>query len=227
MIPEIILWLFNKYWIPSGHKVNKSKPSVKQLKKAGGMFIMLLLFSFALYAQEQTREYNVSYKGSNVGSMQLYQNKTGANVYMKMVSNVQMNFIVNIKVNTEEESFFQSGKLIYSNVSRKVNGKEKADKQTKATGDIYQTSSDGKPGSINNKLIDYNFILLYCNEPVNIQIVYSDNFQQFLQIQKVSDHKYKIELPDGNYNYYSFQNGICSNVEVHHTFYTIQITLKE
>ncbi len=189
------------------------------------MFIVLPMFSFALQAQVQTREYNVSYKGDNVGNMQLYQNKTGENVYMKMVSNVQMNFIINIKVNTEEESLFQSGKLIYSNVSRKVNGKEKLNKQTKATGDTYQTSSDGKPGPINNKLIDYNFNLLYCIEPVNIQIVYSDNFQQFLQIQKVS--KYKIELPDGNYNYYSFQNGICNKVEVHHTFYTIQITLKE
>src|SRR6266487_792364 len=113
MIPAIILSLYNKY------------PSVKHSKKAGGMFIVLLLFSFALHAQAKTREYNVRYKGNNVGNMQLYQNKTGENVYMKMVSNVQMNFIVNIKVNTEEESLFQSGKLIYSNVSRKVNGKEK------------------------------------------------------------------------------------------------------
>jgi len=215
MRPAIILWLSNKYL------------SVKHSKKAGGFFIALLIFSFALQAQVQTREYNVSYKGDNVGNMQLYQNKTGEDVYMKMVSNVQMNFIVNIKVNTEEESLFQSGKLIYSNVSRKVNGKEKLNKQTKATGDTYQTSSGGKPGSINNKLIDYNFSLLYSNEPVDIKIIYSDNFQQFLHIQKVSDHKYKIELPDGNYNYYSFQNGICSKVEVHHTFYTIQITLKE
>jgi hypothetical protein len=188
--------------------------------------LLLLLFSFALHAQVQTHEYIVSYKGNNVGNMQFYQNKTGENVYVKMVSNVQMNFLINIKVNTEEESFFQSGRLIYSYVSRKVNGKEKANKQTKATGDTYKTSSDGKPGSINNKMIDYNFSLLYCNEPVDIQIIYSDNFQQFLQIQKVSDHKYKIDLPDGNYNYYSFLNGICSNVEVHHTFYTIQITLK-
>jgi hypothetical protein len=146
---------------------------------------------------------------------------------MKMVSNVEMNFIVNIKVNTEEESFFQKGKLIYSNISRKVNGKEKVNKQTKAIGDTYQTSSDGKASSINNKFIDYNFILLYCNEPVNVQIVYSDNFQQFLHIQKLSEHKYKIDLPDGNYNYYSFLNGICHKVEIHHSFYTIEITLKE
>ena len=208
-------------------KPDKAKPSVKESIKDKAIFIVLLLFSISLHAQVQTREYNVSYKGDNVGKMEFYQNTTGDNVYMKMVSNVEMNFIVNIKVNTEEESFFQNGKLIYSNVSRKVNGKEKINNQTKAFGDTYQTSSDGKPGSINNKLIDYNLILLYCNEPVNVQIVYSDNFQQLLHIQKVSEHKYKIDLPDGNYNYYSFLNGICSNVEVHHTFYTIQITLKE
>ena len=208
-------------------KVNRVKAFVKNSKNYKAIFIIPLLISFSLHAQVQTREYNVSYKGDNVGNMEFYQNKTGDNVYMKMVSNVEMNFIVNIKVNTEEESFFQNGKLIYSNVSRKVNGKEKVNKQTKAIGDTYQTSSDGKPSSINNKFIDYNFILLYCNEPVNVQIVYSDNFQQFLHIQKVSEHKYKIDLPDGNYNYYSFLNGICNKVEIHHSFYTIEITLKE
>jgi predicted PurR-regulated permease PerM len=212
---------------PPRKNLNKAKLYVKDSRKDTTLFIVLLLFSFSLHAQVQTREYNVSYKGDNVGNMEFYQNKTGDNVYMKMVSNVEMNFIVNVKVNTEEESFFQNGKLIYSNVSRKVNGKEKVNKQTKASGDTYQTSSDGKPGSLSNKFIDYNLILLYSNEPVNVQIVYSDNFQQFLHIQKVSEHKYKIDLPDGNYNYYSFLNGICSNVEVHHTFYTIQITLKE
>jgi hypothetical protein len=225
MIPAIIL-SFDKYRMPSYNKINKVRSSVTYSKKAGGMFIVLILFSLTLCAQVQTRVYNVSYKGKNVGSMELYQNKTNENVYLKIVSNVQIRFVVNIKVNIEEESMFQSGRLMYSNVSRKVNGKEKANKQTKATGDTYQTFSGGKPGSVNNKLIDYNFNLLYCNEPVNTQIIYSDNFQQFLNIQKVSEHRYKIELPDGNYNYYSFQNGICSNVELHHTFYTIQMTLK-
>jgi hypothetical protein len=146
---------------------------------------------------------------------------------MKTVANVKMNLIVNIKVNTEEECLFQSGKLIYSNLSRKVNGKEKANKQTKAVANTYQTFSFGKPGSVNDQTIDYNFSLLYCIEPVNKPAVYSDNFQRFINIQKVAEHKYKVELPDGNYNYYSFQNGVCTNVELHHTFYTVHVTLKK
>jgi hypothetical protein len=207
--------------------LSTAKAAFKYLNKAFGMFIALLLFSFASYTQVRTLEYNVSYKGKNVGVMLLYQKKTGGDVYMKTVANVKMNLIVNIRVNTEEESFFQNGKLVSSSLSRKVNGKEKVNKQTKAIADGYQTFSFGKQGSAVNKAIDYNFSLLYCIEPVDKQAIYSDNFQQFINIQKVADHKYKIELPDGNYNYYSFQNGICSNVELHHTFYTIQVALKK
>ena len=190
-----------------------------------GIFIVVCLFSS--YVQERTLEYNVVYRGKNVGTMQLYQKQAGENVYTKVVANVKINLIINIKVHTEEECMFQSGKLVYSNLTRTVNGKEKANKQTKAVADTYQTFSFGKPGSVNKEAIDYNFGLLYCTEPENKQMIYSDNFQQFVNIQKVSDHKYKIKLPDGNYNYYSFENGICSIAELHHTFYTFYVTLKK
>ncbi|HYK47780.1 MAG TPA: DUF6134 family protein [Parafilimonas sp.] len=197
------------------------------LIKSARTFIVLCLFSFTSYGQVRTLEYDVSYKGKNIGTMQLYQNQTGKNIFTKTVADVKTNLIFTIKVNTEEESMFQSGKLVYSNLIRRVNGKEKANKQTKAVADTYQTFSFGKPGPVNNEAIDYNFSLLYCMEPVNKQEIYSDNFQQFINIKKVSEHQYKIELPDGNCNYYSFQNGICSNAELHHTFYTIHVTLKK
>jgi hypothetical protein len=197
------------------------------LIKRAGTFIVFCLFFFTSYGQVRTLEYDVSYKGKNIGTMQLSQKQTGENIFMKTVADVKTSLIFSIKVKTEEESMFQSGKLVYSNLTRTVNGKEKANKQTKAVADTYQTFSFGKPGPVNNEAIDYNFSLLYCNEPVNRQEIYSDNFQQFIDIQKVSEHKYKIELPDGNCNYYSFQNGICSNAELHHTFYTIHVTLKK
>ena len=197
------------------------------LIKTPGTFIVLSLLSFTSYSQARTLEYNVTYRGKNVGTMQLYQNQTGESVYMKSVANVKMNLIISIKVNTDEESMFQSGKLVYSNLTRTVNGKEKSNKQTKAIAGAYQTFSFGKAGPVNNDAIDYNFSLLYCIEPVNRQLIYSDNFQQFINIQKVSEHKYKVELPDGNYNYYSFQDGICSTAELHHTFYTIYVILKK
>lgn len=68
-------------------------------------------------------------------------------------------------------------------------------------------------------------MLLYCREPDDQAQVYSDNFQQFLQVKQVSPHVYRIDLPDGNYNFYSYTNGICSKVDIHHSLYTIQIQL--
>ena len=65
--------------------------------------------------------------------------------------------------------------------------------------------------------------MLYFQEPFNKQIVYSDNFQQFLTIEQVDLHRYKIVLPDGNYNYYTFTDGLCSTVELHHSFYTVYL----
>jgi uncharacterized protein DUF6134 len=196
------------------------------LKKAF-LFLTIFLFLFSVVnAQEQKTEYKVIFHGDSVGNMLLYKNKTGDNISFSSVSNVLIRFFIKVKVVGKEESNFQSGRLMYSNVSRIVNGKEKASKQTKAIGNTYETTSFGKSVPSTNKLIDYNFNMLYCQEPFNKQTVYSDNFQQFLTVEQVALHKYKVVLPDGNYNYYTFSNGICSMVELHHSFYTVYIQLE-
>jgi hypothetical protein len=68
-------------------------------------------------------------------------------------------------------------------------------------------------------------MLLYTKEPLNINQVYSDNFQCFLPIKKDAEHQYRVNLPDGNYNEYHFENGICKLVVVNHSLYTIRMEL--
>src|SRR5690242_10738373 len=86
--------------------------------------VFLFLFS-VLNAQEQKTEYKVIFHGDSVGNMLLYKNKTGDSISFKSVSNVLIHFFIKVKVVSKEESDFQSGRLMYSNVSRVVNGKEK------------------------------------------------------------------------------------------------------
>ena len=225
MIPALLIWLFKKYLAPALRDRNISALTfINPLKKAATL-LALLCFSSGLMAQEQLVKYNVLHSGKVVGHMDLYQKRTGDDLYLKMTSEVKMRFIMSIKVNIHEESLFQNGKLISSRVCRNVNGKEKANRQTKACGDCYQTLAEGKSGQLNQKHISQNLMLLYCQEPGDNAQVYSDNFQQFLQVKQVSPHVYRIDLPDGNYNYYSYTNGVCSKVDIHHSFYTIQIQL--
>lgn len=225
MLAAFIIWLFKKYAIPAINRRKNNEVLKAVSLKSAAVLILIIGMAAPLHAQEQVTKYNVMHSGKVVGHLDFYQKRTGDDFYLKMISEVKMKFIFSINVDCNEESLFQNGKLVSSHVLRKVNGKQKADRQTKATGNIYQTIAEGKSKALNQKAINTNLMLLYCHEPVNNAQVYSDNFQQFLKVQQTAPHVYRIDLPDGNYNYYSYTNGICSKVDIHHSLYTIQIQL--
>jgi hypothetical protein len=157
--------------------------------------------------------------------MKLQKIMNGDDTFLKVASDVKMRFIFSIQVNIREDAHYRNGMLMSSHVSRMVNGKQKANKITKACNGCYQLTDDGEVKSINQKQINNNLTLMYLQEPVGLSQVYSDNFQQFVQVKQVDSHTYRINLPDGNYNFYTYTNGVCSKVDIHHSLYTIQIQL--
>lgn len=225
MIPALTIWLFKKYGRPFLNKHNITFSRALAPVKKLSITILFLAISSLAFAQEQTLNYNVLHSGNTVGHMKLQQVKDGDDTFLKIASDVKMRFIFSIQVNIREDSHYRNGKLLCSHVLRKVNGKQKADKLTKADGDSYQLTDNGKISSINQKQINNNLTMMYLQEPVGLSQIYSDNFQQFVQVKQVDSHTYRINLPDGNYNYYTYTNGICSKVDIHHPLYTIQIQL--
>ena len=225
MIPTLIIWLIKKYLLNS--KKNKQHKHITALTKTIIPVILFVLFAIPAIAQRQAHRYIVLYRGKNVGAMYLTQIQSGDELSLKVTSNIQMHMLMSIKVNVAEESSYKQDKLMSSSVYREVNGKQKANRQTRYCNGCYEIITEGKRSVLNKTSIQYNLVKLYCREPIGFTQVYSDAVQQFLNLKALSAHKYKLELPDGNYNVYSYQNGICSKVEVHNTFYTIQMQLVE
>jgi len=225
MITALLIWLFKKYGKPFfyQHKCFFNR-FVIPAKRLSVTILFVAISSFA-FGQEQTLNYNVLHGGHTVGHMKFQQRKDGDDTFLKIASDVKMKFIFSIQVCIREDAHYSNGKLLSSHVLRMVNGKQKADKSTKATGENYQVSDNGKIGSINQKQINNNLTLMYLHEPIGLSQIYSDNFQQFVQVKQVESHTYRVNLPDGNYNYYTYTNGICSKVDIHHSLYTIQIQL--
>lgn len=215
MIPALLIWLYKKYAVPA---------LSKRGKKDTILSVGLILFSSLTYAQQNTFIYEVLHKGNVIGEMTFLKKVNGSDTFLKMNSSVKTRFVFGINVQTIDQSHFKNGKLISSNVYRNVNGKEKENKKTTWSDQNYQTQSGSKTKVINST-INYNMMLLYCREPVDILQVYSDNFQQFVPIRKIASHTYRIDLPDGNHNDYHFQNGICKLVVVHHSLYTIKMQM--
>lgn len=202
-------------------------PGISIVQRICITVFMFLPIGYFSVAQEQMRHYDIIYKGDTVGRMNFYESRSGDNLSLKFHSRVRIRSLISFLVETEERSEFKNGALVHSSVRRKINGKERTLKQTIAAEGAYrcypQKTSCG--GAI--QPIAYNLHLLYISEPADKQKVYSDHFQQYLVAHKIADHKYRVELPDGNYNYYSFENGICHNIEVVHDFFSLKMQLKK
>src|SRR3989337_1674373 len=151
MLSSISIWLLKSFFTPTTIPLHDRKSillNVFHLPRITVLITFFLLSSFVIYSQDQTLNYNIFYKGNIVGNMQINKRVNNENVYLMMVSRVRMKVFTSFRVYIEEQSLFNKGKLMYTSVYREVNGKVKANQKTKAIGDVYQTDSEGKTGTI-------------------------------------------------------------------------------
>jgi hypothetical protein len=196
-----------------------------------GVLSACMIYMLVLPAHTGAQTRNLSYQilhGSNqVGTVQVTETRAPGITNLKMESQVKGRvLLISYSGSATEEAVYQNGTLVNSSIYRKMNGKEKANRKHIAMGDQYIIQSGNDKSFTSQYPITYNMLSLYTTEPVNQYKVYSDNFQRFLDIKKLEEHKYKIELPDGKTNYYHYKDGLLVMVEAHSTWYSVKIVLK-
>jgi len=210
--------------------INSQNKQLKNLIRVTGQrfFATLVLFLVIspAFSQEKKLEYRIKRNGDEVGTIRFSQIIAGNRTTLRLESEVKTRFIFTFSAKAKEEAIYDYGIMVWSSIYRKLNGNIKADKKTKAIGNSYTVFNGDKKETVNNYPVRYNMLSVYVLEPVSVSKVYSDNFQQLVDIIKTGDHVYEIKFPDGNYNEYHYVNGICSRVDVHHTLYSAVIELK-
>jgi uncharacterized protein DUF6134 len=226
MIPVLIIWLIKRY-----RGKNKTK-NVALLSKNPEKYLRLLLVLLPLallsikgYSQNKALTYQIVRNGNKVGTLQFSETSVGDMDHLKMESDVKTRFVFTFTAHSNEEAVYYNGVLLRSSIYRKLNGTEKVNKQHQADNKQYVIHAGERTEVTKNYPIKYSMLSFYSKEPENISEVYSDNFQRFIAIQKTDQHKYKITLPDGSYNNYSYKNGVLNLVEVHHSLYSANIVL--
>jgi len=187
--------------------------------------IVLLMSVLTAYSQKKLLSFQILRSGNKVGTMRFSETTSGGTDSLKLESDVKTKLISTFIAHGAEQAIFNSGILWRSSIYREVNGKEKANKRHQADNGHYIIYKGKEAKVMKDYPITYNMLSLYSKEPENISKVYSDNFETFITIQKVDPHKYKIVLPDDNYNYYYYKDGVLNLVEVHHTLYSANIVL--
>lgn len=202
-------------------------PQVHTLSK----YILLLLFGFHLCnpgnAQERKFIYDVVRNGKVIGEISWVELAQGQKKFLSMTSNVETTLIFTITDHTVETAAYDKGVMIYSSFYQKQTGSDEINRTTTISGKFYKVTDKGESKILRINPIRYNTLLLYMNIPKNINKVYSANFQKLVDIKKISENKYRLLLPDGKYNDYTYTNGICSKVEVVRSIGTVQFVLKQ
>ena len=108
-----------------------------------------------------------------------------------------------------------------------VNNKLKAESFTRKDDAGYHISLLNDPQKVITKPITYSMVSLYFKEPKGVDMVYSERYGEFLDIDKLEDHRYRLYLPDGREIVYNYENGNCVEIEVDHSLTTLYFKLRE
>ncbi|MEO8762803.1 MAG: DUF6134 family protein [Ginsengibacter sp.] len=191
------------------------------------LFFMINLFERSVNAQDRKLTYDVMRNGDTIGTIIFLELNKDQKKILSLTADVKTKFIFSFSDHSEEAAAYENGVMMYSSFRQKQNGTDKANKITIASGKSYKITDNGNSKIVECGPIRYNMLLLYSTVPEFVYQVYSDNFQKLLDIKKVENNRYRLALPDGNYNYYSYKNGVCSRVDVERSLYSIQFVLRD
>lgn len=73
----------------------------------------------------------------------------------------------------------------------------------------------------NEHQIKFTTAKLYFQEPVNVDNIYSERFLAYCKVELVGKNKYKLHLTNGKKNYYTYTNGVLTEVFVDRTLFNL------
>ncbi|WP_424962859.1 DUF6134 family protein [Ekhidna sp.] len=167
-------------------------------------------------ALSQTLHYEVIKGSKKLGDMTVYRQQSENGVKYEINSEVTFRILFSFTVNYESTSEYQYGKLINEYTHNKLNGNTQKKSTIWFDGEKYTLDLNGSRTNFKPP-IKYSVATIYYEEPKDGQKVFSPQFGDYLAFEKVGDHVYEMESPDGT-NIYTYTNGICSEVKVFRDF---------
>jgi hypothetical protein len=226
MLPSLLFLLLRRY--QKRHPEKARLLCTRFYYVARVALLLLLTAGMALYAfsQERVLQYVVKRNGNAVGSLVVKENKTNNQTTYKLQSLVKSSFLFTLTVKALEEAVYENGILTYSHFYQKVNSSERANTKIQVTGAAYKVTEKQEATLLKRYPITYNMVCLYTMEPVHVRQVFMDKYQKFVPIETISPHHYKIVFPDGAFNEYYYQAGICVKVKLNSTWFSAVMELQ-
>ncbi len=170
-------------------------------------FIILILVLTTHTSFTQTRKFSINWGSDSIGYLTAQSAKTETSETIKINTNSKFSvlFIPQHMV-TSSTSFFKKDTLNNNKSESQLNNDDKELATTSVCKGDYLCIKDGKKSTLKEK-IKFTVSKLYFYEPKNINSIYSERHLAFCKITLHKKGVYKLTLPNGNVNYYTYKNG--------------------
>ena len=158
--------------------------------------------------------FDIVVKDKIVGSLKAIQNSNGSKTYYHSSTTIKTRIIKAITVNYKYEVTFENEILKKANVNIILNKKPHANTLTQWEDTQYQIAKNGKNEVVLKDSIYYATILLYFEEPINIDRCYSEQDGSFNTIVSLGNHSYKKINSKGKENIYYYKVGVLENANI-------------
>ena len=189
-------------------------------------YLLLIVFALCLQAATcQSLHYDALRKDKVIGGMDITIRNSGDDRIYLVTSNMEFRVLFTLRVEFTNKEIFHNDVLISGSVTNKMIGFKENEAHIERTDDKYHLWINGTPEPIHDKEIKYTVSQIYTQEPYDGQKVFSQYYGAYFTFKKVGDHEYKYTSSEGD-NYYTYLNGICTDVKVVRDFATIYFKLK-
>ncbi len=178
--------------------------------------LAIVILSLTLGLQAQMLKFDVMKGNKNLGYMHIDRTVLGQVEEINITSKVTYKLLLSFRINVTHYEKFVNGKLNWGKALSTLNGRTQKDSKIVANKEGHLLTLDGVSAQVTDP-INFSIAQIYFYEPVDGQEVFSQQFARFLTFKEVEPHKYVLASPDGD-NYYSYTNGICTEVRVQRDF---------
>jgi hypothetical protein len=194
---------------------------------SGFMTILITLISFLGESPDTVQlKYDVLRNDKVIGYVHSVKTERNNTTEYILESNVAVDMFFEMRIYSRISGTFRNGQLTDGKIIRKINGKDKANARFLWVRDKYFIQENKKTKEFKDKIF-YSTACLMHREPINMKQIFSENFQKFIDVTETKPHQYTLHLPDGNKNFYSYENGICTQAQINTTFTTAYFKLKK
>ncbi len=171
------------------------------------VFISTLSFS-------QSKKYNISSKGSKIGTLVMHETNIEGTKHIEVVSQMKVKVVMTVSLMYKLNSVFKNGNLHHSSVTTYVNGHVHSTSVTENKGDHYLLTIDGHSTKKFMK-IKFSEAMMYLTEPVGHKWIYSEIDDIMKPIKSLGNHVYEITNPkNGHKSKYYYKDGVLDKTNI-------------